>query len=497
MRNPCLLLVLMLIMQVRAGEAPEWVKGFGRGGRFAARRYITGYGMADIGKNDQVARSMQLARENAVAMLVSSIRSTFTVRSRMESRYTRNSGQKDKILEKVTNSVLSEGTLQLENMGTEYYRDESAEKVHALVWIDRVRYVSSLESRMSKSASILRNLRGAIQDSMEEGSFSSARKLFPLVREKFGVFRDDCYAWELFGKSEMGDEFISLLTFVEQLPVLLRRRPSASCDALASFVVSDLLSQFSLSGKRRIAVFAPLSFGGEISSFSLVLGEVLERELARTGGVSPVSRSDYAARAVMVENAFEIARTQGAQYLLTTTYSRAGEEVYVSLKVHDVAQEQVLASSFDYIDSDVVSRSGDISVPELRPVFEVWAGNGRLVIQKGHSYRFFVRTAGPLFLRVLARLENGMVLVPDPLFKNYYLETHKSPQALPGLFTIDSSLSCSSLEFRVSVRPFGELDLRPVVIGGRVYSAVSGRMGRGDGEVLFRSIEVVEGGESR
>lgn len=495
MKGGFFLLVLLFSFRLHADEAPGWVRGFGSGGRFSSSRYITGYGIAHVKNRSDVGESMQLARENAVSMLVSSIRSTFTVRNRMESVFCRRSGEKSRVLEELSSTVLSEGKLLLENMGTELYFDESGMKVHALVWIDRENHIRILRSRMEATASALRLFRKAFEDSMVEGKYDQVRMLYPLVNAKFGTFVEDAYRLELFG-GVLSEEYGPLVIFMEQLAVSIRRRPARTCDALSSFVVSDLLSQLSVTEKSRIAVSAPRSFSGEISRFSLVLGEKIERELVSTGKLSPVQAGTDAGRAVIHDRAIEIARESGAQYLLTTSYSQAGEEIYVTLKVHDVVDGRVVATSFDNVNSDVITRLDGVSIPELRPYFEIWAGNRLGEIQKGHSYRFYVHTAGPLYLRVLARLENGMVLVPDPMFKNFFLEACDTSYALPGLFVIDPSLPCTSLEFQVSARPFGQLDLKAVVIGGRVYAAVSKGGTGGEGEIVRRRIRVVEGWES-
>ncbi|MFP4014077.1 MAG: hypothetical protein ACLFVQ_08350 [Chitinispirillaceae bacterium] len=495
MKAEKILLVLLFSVQLRAAQAPEWVRGFGSGGRFSSSRYITGYGIANVENKDGVGESMQLARESAVSMLVSSIRSTFTVRNRVESVFSRRSGEKERVLEELSSSVLSEGRLQLENMGTELYHDESGRKVHALVWIDRGNHARVLRSRMASAASAIRLFRETFEDSMAEGKYDQVRMLYPLVNEKFSTFVEDGYTLELFG-GVLAEDYGPLITYMEQLPVLVRRRPARSCDAMSSLVVSDLLSQFSPEEQSTIAITAPRTIRGEVSRFSLVLGEKLERELVRRGKMSAVQAGSDESRAFSTGGAVEFATKSGAQYLLTTSYSQAGEEIQVSLKVHDLAGGRVVATSFDYMHSDVIARMDDGTVPGLGPHFEIWAGSGLEEIEKGHSYRFYVRTAGPLYLRVLVRLDNGMVLVPDPMFKNFFLDAHKTPYALPGLFVIDSSLPCTSLEFQVSARPFGQLDLKAVVIGGRVYAAVAeGRIGS-EGEVMRRRIRVVEGRQS-
>ncbi|MDR0307869.1 MAG: hypothetical protein LBI42_13675 [Chitinispirillales bacterium] len=357
------IIISALFFHIHAKETPSWVQGLGRSEYFSYPRFITGYAVCHVENPKNMGKAVLSARENACAMLISSLKSTFTVRSRMESSYLY-SYSRERVIEELSNTVLSEGTLELQNLRTEFFYDKKTKNVHVLVWIDREKQIMLIRSRLSALSEIVGTHAVMIESFINSGELGQAAKTYELAAPHLEDLKRDGLLLELFTLEPYAQKeaHIAVLSLMEQLYAKLR----------------------------------------------------LDEKLFK-----------------------------------------------------------------------------DASGTERKMAFDVWSGAGADSIFKNESYRFFVNASGPMYLRILCKLENGLTVVPDPLFKNFFLNGPLSDYALPGLFHIPDLLPVVSVEFLVYEEPFDEVGISGVVIGEGVYLVVSDKMKIKDG-IIRRFVRVVE-----
>jgi len=338
-----LLPVLLLSFYLYAQEStPQWVTGLGKDEYFSHPRFITGYAVLHVKEQKDMGDAIGNARQSACAMLVSSLKSTFTIRSKLESQHL-NSGSNHRITEELSNTVIIEGALELQNLGTEIFYDKRRKNVHVLVWIDREKQLLSINSRLSVSASLVKTYTALLQSHIDNGEFGKAAKTDSLVSHYLTAMRQDCFLLELFG-AEAGswyNEYAEALSLIEQFHGALDL-PAASA----------------------------------------------------------------------IETAV---------------------------------------------------------------VFEVWAGTGSGSVCQNESFRLSVNASLPFYLRILCKLENGLTLIPDPMYKNFYLNGPLVNYPLPGLFHIPPELGAVSIEILASSEPFDELEISVLIINANPYCVVTGK----------------------
>ena len=321
---------------------PQWVTGLGRDEYFSHPSFITGYAVLHVKEQKEMGDAISSARQSACAMLVSSLKSTLTVRSKLESQHL-NSGSNIRVTEELSSTVIIEGALELQNLGTEVFYDKKRKNVHVLVWIDREKQILSISSRLSASVSLVKTYGVLTRQHINSGDFDKAAKTYSLATSCLTAMKRECFLLELFG-GEAGvwyQEYIETFSLIEQIH-----------DSLNSSYVSTL----------------------------------------------------------------------------------------------------------------------DAAI-----VFEAWAGAQSDSVCQNESYRLSVNASSPLYLRILCKLENGLTLIPDPMYKNFFLNGPLVNYPLPGLFHIPQTLGAVSIEIFVSAEPFDELEISVLIIDAKPYSVVTGK----------------------
>ncbi|MCL2690624.1 MAG: hypothetical protein FWE57_12385 [Chitinispirillia bacterium] len=338
-----LLFFIILPLLVYAQESPpKWVTGLGKDEYYSLPRFITGYAVLHVKEQKDMGDAINTARQSACAMLVSSLKSTFTVHSKLES-YHLNSGYNHRITEELSNTIIIEGALELQNLGTEVYYDKRHKNVHVLVWIDREKQLLSINSRLSSSLSLVKTYIVLLQSHINNGEFDKSVKTYSLAILSLEAMKRDCFLIELFG-GEAGvwyREYAKTLSLIEQL----------------------------------------------YDTINLPANSALEAAI----------------------------------------------------------------------------------------VFEVWTGAGSDSICQNESCRLSVSVSSPLYLRILCKLENGLILIPDPMYKNFFLKGPLVNYQLPGLFLFPSALGAVSIEILASTEPFEELELSVLIIDAKTYSVITGK----------------------
>ncbi|MDR2728164.1 MAG: hypothetical protein LBB56_03460 [Chitinispirillales bacterium] len=338
-----ILFFLSLPHSLNALESPpQWVTGLGRDEYFSYPRFITGYAVLHVKEQKEMGDAINSARQSACTMLVSSLKSTLTVRSRLESQHL-NSGSNIRITEELSSTIIIEGALELQNLGTEVFYDKKRKNVHVLVWIEREKQILSISSRLSSSVSLVKTYAVLMRQHISSGEFDKAAKTYSLAIPLLTAVKRECFLLELFG-GEAGvwhQEYIETFSLFEQL--------------------NDSLN------------------------------------------------------------------------------------------------------------------SSSICAFEAAIVFEAWAGAGSDSICQNESYRLSVNASSPLYLRILCKLENGLTLIPDPMYKNFFLNGPLVNYPLPGLFHLPQTLGAVSIEILVSTEPFDELEISVLIIDAKPCFVVTGK----------------------
>ncbi|MEE9238870.1 MAG: LPP20 family lipoprotein, partial [Thermodesulfobacteriota bacterium] len=148
------IITLILLTSTAYAQSPEWVKNFGISSKYPANLYLTGFGLAQMGKNQDLSECRQLATDDAKSVLIQSIR--VKIRSEVTSNVKEINTKVSEYFSSVTQSTSS---IEITGLEIEYYISKDA--CYSLAFVNK----EKLTSIYSEKASVLREtIRGHLRN---------------------------------------------------------------------------------------------------------------------------------------------------------------------------------------------------------------------------------------------------------------------------------------------------------------------------------------------
>ena len=115
------IITLILLTSTAYAQSPEWVKNFGRSTKYPAHLYLTGFGLAQLGKDLNLSECKQLATDDAKSTLIQNIR--VTIRSEVTSKVKE---VNEKVSEYFSSVTQSNSTIEIIGLALEHYFGKNA-----------------------------------------------------------------------------------------------------------------------------------------------------------------------------------------------------------------------------------------------------------------------------------------------------------------------------------------------------------------------------------
>ncbi len=448
-------------------QRPDWVRNFGQSARFPSQRYFTGFGTAVLNRSDP-GESMRRAREHAMAEMLSSIRSDLSVTKKQNTTVINRYRANQELYSHFSLDYMSHGSLELEEIQNEFYVDKRRKVVFSFVRIDRTAAAKRIQHRAAVALMELQSLFRLSQNTIEQERFDYLRQLYGEVVSTVQTIKEHNSLCLVFDRGcTMDSMHLELLTLPQKIRATIAANPSEDLRAMASFLVFDLNIDKLESGG--IAVVPFVKNGVVHGNFEQQVRYVLESTVAGNTNLSVVAIKGYPFVFNATRAAFDYALSAGASLLLAYGCYWRDSLTEVHLRLYDLRSGKLLRTSVDLFDTG--GKEGVYS-PVNRFGFDVWTAHGDSVIGFPRGFAVFVTADVPVYVRIVYRFENGLMSVPDPVFKNLYIDTGKrgGEYRLPGLFSFPDVRG--EVVVFASRKPFPEIGLIRLEYGGEVIGAI-------------------------
>jgi hypothetical protein len=437
------LLALPLVLQA---QVPDWVKNQGKSEKYSELRYLTGFGVAKVDKNNDKAQASQYASDYAKKNLIEKIR--VSVSSNVLSK---SEESEKKYSTYFSSAVQSTASMDLQGLDVQLYFDDDDNLMYALATVSRENVVTAYGKRAE-------DLRSQVHEHLANGKKYDAQNQRAKALEEYlacyPIFRQLEEAETILlaaetsqskSMSELDDAVQTEEVSVDQVRQAvdkLVQRPIITIEDLAWYLTYTLKGQIDLQGKS--VLVAPLTYQDTKmgSPFSRYFKQTLEGKAVEVAQWNVVQQStDFQPKTGNV--AKEFAQASGANYVLSGTYWEVPEGVKVQAVLRSVADSKLVASVDQLVPSAVVLSSAQSLKPQNFMEasadqkdfktgevvgsglnLEVWTNKGadNLIFTKGDRMSVYVRVNLPCYIRFIYHLASGGRTL---LLESYYIDDSK------------------------------------------------------------------------
>ncbi|KMQ51200.1 hypothetical protein CHISP_1906 [Chitinispirillum alkaliphilum] len=463
-------LILLIVVQTGVtGNKPQWVCSAGRSREHPAEQFFTGFGVA-LYEEHNVGDGLERARERAIGAMVSTVRSNLSLYQQHNAFLRSDASGADVVIQEFREEIVSSGSLEVEDLGWAYHIDQRNRKVYSFVWIDRQSSAERLRKRVDLAMRELQLISDHCQRAIERNDFDQLRMLYPTVLSKTQEVMQHYSLFQVFTREEIFDrEEFELLALTQKLELVFWDNPSRDINALTTYIISALENSDILSG--RITVLPEVKDLEQSYPFSSELHQLIQNHLSKHRNLDIVRLSaNFSGEHRTISD--QLLR-KGINYLVLFSIHPRETSVGVTVKVQNAKTGEFVVSSGDFLDR---TYSESFSAKQIDPFsFEVWTAEGVEVINSPRGFTLFIRTGSQLYVRVIYEFENGLRIIPDPIFKNFYVEsrTTETVTRLPGLFSFPDLPFSGKVLVKASLEPFPETRLVRLDFNGITVSAIA------------------------
>jgi len=438
-----LITLILLTSTVYAGS-PEWVKNFGKSSQYPTNLYLTGFGLAQREKNQDLSECKQLATDDAKSVLIQSIR--VKIRSEVTSKVKAVNARVSEYFSSVTQSTSS---IEIAGLEIEHYISKNA--CYSLAVVNK----EKITSIYSGKASVLREtIHGHLQNAMRyEDADRKTKALneyllcYPLFRmlEEVQSIVAVTRSLSAGAFSELDEEIRSDNLNIRQVNEAVQNlilRPLKTPDDLAWYLVYSVNKLLDESDENLLVV--PFSYHDTKmgSPFSRYFKEVMESKITELTDLKVVQLTTVVNPRTR-NIAQEFVAASGAAQVMTGTYWEQPNGVKFLIIVRRVSDSQILAStealiSYQALETaklDIKPQNFSDALSDQKIFYkdeviggglnlEVWTNKGidNVLYTKGETMQAYVRVNMPSYIRFIYHLADGERTL---LLDNYYIDESK------------------------------------------------------------------------
>ena len=463
------MLLLFFSFTILSGQKPAWVSGQGQSTKYSRLVYLTGYGVAHLGKHDNNEERKQQAVDAARKNLIEQIQ----VKIRSESISSLQATNVD-YSDYYGSTTVSSSSLEIWGLEASTYYDRRKKLWHALV---ATRKDQLLETYRRKAE----ELAGDIEEHFEAGKSHEA------AGQPTDALAEYLLCYPLFDQLQGAVSLMFTVSAVtlgslDEVPAtaqgqvtkaMLReavdrliQRPIKSPEDLAWSLAYKLGKQVKTPGGAIMTT--PLTFQDTRmgSPFARFFQPVLDTKLHEVAGWGVVPQSPRAGAEA------------GAQYILVGTYWQQPDKVKLMATVRRVRDGEIMASAEAWVANEVLSATG----LDLKPqnfttalsdqkhfrtdeviggglMVDVWTDRGAesLLYTEGEIMRVYLRVNMPSYIRLIYHLADGSRTL---LLDSHYIDETKVNKVyqLPDEFECAEPFGAEVLQVFARTEPFEKVE---------------------------------------
>ncbi|MEX2088194.1 MAG: LPP20 family lipoprotein, partial [Bacteroidota bacterium] len=463
------------------GQAPEWVKNYGKSSQYPDQRYLTGFGISKVTKELDREKSLQRSTDAARAHLVQ------TIRVRIQATVGSTTVEQNQKVSSYFSSALQASTsLELQGLGVESFFDDDEEISYALAFVAKGKLANGYgeketalrkEIRQRLEAGKKFELSGTKGKALEE--YLACYPLFRQLEEAqailLAVRTTDMNVFDELEGNVARDE-VPLSEVRESIQRLLQH-PLKTPEDLAWYLLYNLKEQSGL--KEATVLVAPFTYqdtrmGSPFSRYFKQLLDGKVTEVAKWTRVEQVDGVQLKTQNIMRE----LAEISGATYVLKGTYWEQPQGLKLIATLQRTSDSRLIGSAEALIHSGVTEGTGTSIKPQnFQSAFhdqqafnkdeliggglslEVWTNKGvdDVVFTKGERMNVYVRVNLPCYVRFLYHLADGKRTM---LLDNYYIDESKVNMVvqIPDEFECDSPYGAEVLQAFARTEAFEPLE---------------------------------------
>ena len=475
--------VIMLLPLFTYAQSPDWVENYGKSNRYPASFYLTGFGLAQMGKDLNLSECKQMATDDAKSVLIQSIR--VKIRSEVTSNVKVINARVSEYFSSVTQSTSS---IEITGLEIEHYKSKDA--CYSLAFVNK----EKLTSIYSKKASVLREtIGGHLQNAMryeDAGRKTEALNEYLLCYPLFRMLEEvqsivvvsrsaSARAFSDLDK-EISSDNVNIRQLNEAVQKLIQR-PLKTPDDLAWYLVYSINKQLDKNDENLLVVpfsYQDTKMGSPFSRYFKELMESKITELTDLNVVQLMTVVNPKTRNI----AQEFVAASGAAQVMTGTYWEQPEGIKFLIIVRRVSDSQIIASSEALISYQALETANlDIKPQNFKDALsdqnifnkdeviggginlEVWTDKGidNVLYTEGEQMKAYVRVNMPSYIRFIYHLADGKRTL---LLDNYYIDESKVNMVyqIPEEFVCSAPFGAEFLQAFARTRRFEPLSTSDV-----------------------------------
>lgn len=459
------ILLLFFSLTLLSGQKPDWVSGQGQSGKYSRLVYLTGYGVAHLGKRDNNEERKQQAVDAARKNLIEQIQ----VQIRSESTSSLRATNVD-YSDYYGSTTVSSSSLEIWGLEASTYYDRKKKLWHALV---ATRKDQLLESYRRKTE----GLAGEIKEHLEAGkSYEAAGQPtdalteYLLCNPLFDHFQEAANLMFAVGAVTFESSFDELpaspqgkitKAMIREAVNRLIQRPIINTKDVAWLLAYKLDKQLDNPGGS--VMTSPFTFQDTHmgSPFARYFQPVLDHQLtsmARWGIVPQTAQ-------------FEAG---GQRYVLTGTYWEQPTGVKLMVEVRRVPNGELVASADVLVAASILQATNtDLKPQNFRTALseqkqfrkdeviggglmvDVWTdkGNENIIYSEDETLTLYIRVNVPSYIRLIYHFTDGTRTL---LMDSHYIDETKVNKVyqLPDKFVVAEPFGPEVLQVFASTEPF-------------------------------------------
>lgn len=462
------------------GSSPDWVENYGRTDRFPPQIYLTGFGVAALGKTNNKTECMEISVLNAQKELVNKI--YLTIKSSTEIRIDERKGHYSQVYSSITHST---SRIKLWGSEVEKYYDKRSETAYALVYVKRQRLINHYKSIQKRLQDDIYHYYNLGQSAQKQGDESLALKYYlycyPLftkicrVREIIDATSSEMiYTFAELESSDIQNDRVKISDLNKSVREL-REQPLRNIKDVVLYMYNCFHDQLkNVTGK---LIVLPFTFQntGMSSEFASFLHHNLKSNISCFPGFSLVNslsleklNSDINVKDFNVADSLywlqgTYWQQQDSIEILTEICNQqneivAGMNIKLPLSMIKKSRQAIKPNNFDQaLNDQQVFSQGNINNGGI--FLDVWTNKGKsgVVFYDDEMMNIYLRVNIPCYIRLIYHLSNG---VRSVLLDNYFIDRSfvNTAYKIPENYVCAQPFGVEVLQIFAQTKPFKHID---------------------------------------
>lgn len=459
MKQQLIIIFLFIFILPGLAQEPDWLESKGRTPRLPEHMYITGMGIATVGKKADPVKIKEIAEENAKKNLCEKIQ--VKVKSATEAYKLQIGNSFEQHFKSTTESF---SNIEIPGLKKEYYYDKKKNLEYCLVYAEKNQLIQNYEHKILDHRKSLLSLYQISVELERSGRKMKALESYldcvPIL-SRIKEYQSILIGLGKYPDNNLEVDQVTLYRAINSIYTTVN-----SLDDLAFFIAYVFKEQLNYEQLKGV-VISPLTYRntGMSSEFSKKFRETLETNLLYNNGwiIYPVKKY-----APTLDNMNLI------RYAVRGTYWETDSTLKINVYINEILTGEKLASIDYEIDRTLIEEEYFGIIPKdfgekyqdqmvfnsNKPepsglILEAWTNKGKedLLFTRGEIMNVYVKTNIPCYLQLIYHLSDGKRIL---YINNEFIDESNinTVYELPYLFVCQEPFGIEILQISASENPF-------------------------------------------